>query len=151
MLRDAAVLHLELLASALDDGLTMKDGYSFNVQWRGSAPEFIDIGSFEQSGGGPWVGYRQFCQTFLYPLMLEAHLGIPFQRYLLGHLDGIEPTEMRRIFARPAPVQEGRVPARLPAQRRRVARDARAARRRAPISARPASAPSCRRPSCASC
>jgi hypothetical protein len=30
--------------------------------------------------------------------MLEAHLGIPFQRYLLGHLDGIEPTEMRRIF-----------------------------------------------------
>src|ERR1700704_2344442 len=31
MLQDAAVLHLELLASALDEGLTMKDGYSFNV------------------------------------------------------------------------------------------------------------------------
>ena len=99
MLRDAAVLQLEILASALEEGLTMKDGYSFNVQWRGSAPQFIDIGSFERSSGGPWVGYRQFCQTFLYPLMLEAHLGIPFQRYLLGHLDGIEPTEMRRIFA----------------------------------------------------
>jgi hypothetical protein len=98
MLRDAAVLHLDLLASALDEGLTMKDGYSFNVQWNGSTPQFIDIGSFERGAGGPWVGYRQFCQTFLYPLMLEAHLGIPFQRYLLGHLDGIEPTEMRRIF-----------------------------------------------------
>jgi hypothetical protein len=98
MLRDAAVLHLELLASALDEGLTMKDGYSFNVQWNGSSPQFIDIGSFERGAGGPWVGYRQFCQTFLYPLMLEAHLGIPFQRYLLGNLDGIEPTEMRRIF-----------------------------------------------------
>jgi len=98
MLRDAAVLHLELLASALEDGLTMKDGSSFNVQWRGSTPQFIDIGSFERSAGGPWVGYRQFCQTFLYPLMLESHLGIPFQHHLLGHLDGIEPTEMRRMF-----------------------------------------------------
>ena len=31
-------------------------------------------------------------------VMLEAHLGVPFQRYLLGHLDGIEPTDMRKIF-----------------------------------------------------
>jgi|tagenome__1003787_1003787.scaffolds.fasta_scaffold20987262_2 hypothetical protein len=98
MLRDAAVLHLELLLAALEAGLTMKDGYSFNVQWRGATPTFIDIGSFERGTGGPWVGYRQFCQTFLYPLMLEAHLGVPFQRFLLGHLDGIEPTEMRAIF-----------------------------------------------------
>ena len=73
MLRDAAVLHLEILLAALDDGVTMKDGYAFNVQWRGAAPVFIDIGSFERlGGGGPWVGYRQFCQTFLYPLLLAG-------------------------------------------------------------------------------
>ncbi|MGQ0803315.1 MAG: methyltransferase [Actinomycetota bacterium] len=98
MLRDAAALHLEILLAALDDGMTMKDGYAFNVQWRGSTPTFIDIGSFEP-GGGPWVGYRQFCQTFLYPLLLEAHLGVPFQRFLLGHLDGLEPGDMRRLFS----------------------------------------------------
>jgi hypothetical protein len=98
MLRDAAALHLELLLAALEEGLTMKDGYSFNVQWQGAAPTFIDVGSFERGTGGPWVGYRQFCQTFLYPLMLEAHLGVPFQKYLLGHLNGLEPTEMRRLF-----------------------------------------------------
>ncbi len=97
MLRDAAVLHLEILLAALDDGITMKDGYAFNVQWRGPAPIFIDIGSFEP-GGGPWMGYRQFCQTFLYPLLLEAHLGVPFQRFLLGHLDGLESADMRRLF-----------------------------------------------------
>src|SRR6266508_1852073 len=97
MLRDAAELHLEILLAALDDGMTMKDGYAFNVQWRGAAPTFIDIGSFEP-GGGPWVGYRQFCQTFLYPLLLEAHLGVPFQRFLLGNLDGLEPGDMRRLF-----------------------------------------------------
>ena len=98
MLRDAAELHLDLLLAALQEGLTMKDGYSFNVQWRGPVPTFIDVGSFERGTGGPWVGYRQFCQTFLYPLMLEGHLGVPFQKYLSGHLDGLEPTEMRRLF-----------------------------------------------------
>ena len=99
MLRDAALLHLEILLAALDEDMTMKDGTAFNVQWRGAQPVFIDIGSFEPvRGGGPWIGYRQFCQTFLYPLLLEARLGIPFQRYLIGHLDGLEPTEMRRIF-----------------------------------------------------
>jgi SAM-dependent methyltransferase len=97
MLRDAAVLQLEVLLAALDDGMTMKDGYAFNVQWRGASPVFIDIGSFER-GGGPWAGYRQFCRTFLYPLMLEAHLGVPFQRFLLGDLDGLEPVDMRRLF-----------------------------------------------------
>ena len=35
MLRDAAVLHLEILLAALDEDVTMKDGYAFNVQWRG--------------------------------------------------------------------------------------------------------------------
>ena len=100
MLRDAALLHLEILLAALGEDVTMKDGYAFNVQWRGRRPVFIDIGSFELLRvDGPWIGYRQFCQTFLYPLMLEAHLGVPFQRYLLGHLDGLEPTEMRRILS----------------------------------------------------
>jgi hypothetical protein len=99
MLRDAAILHLEVLLAALDEDITMKDGYAFNVQFVGATPRFIDVGSFEPARGGPWIGYRQFCQTFLYPLLLEAHLGLPFQRYLLGHLDGLEPTEMRRIFS----------------------------------------------------
>ena len=100
MLRDAAVLHLEVLLAALGDGVTMKDGYAFNVQWRGASPVFIDIGSFERlGGGGPWVGYRQFCQTFLYPLLLQAHLDIPFQRFLRGHLDGLEPHDMRQLFS----------------------------------------------------
>jgi SAM-dependent methyltransferase len=99
MLRDAAVLHLEILLAALDEDISMKDGYAFNMQWRGVAPVFIDIGSFEGARGGPWIGYRQFCQTFLYPLLLEAHLGVSFQRILLGHLDGLDPTEMRRIFS----------------------------------------------------
>lgn len=98
MLRDAAATHLDLLRSSLEEDLTMKDGYSFNMQFRGAQPVFIDIGSFEPVAAGPWIGYRQFCQSFLYPLLLEAHLGVPFQRFLIGHLEGLEPSEMRRIF-----------------------------------------------------
>ena len=98
MLRDAGVLHLELLLAALEDDVTMKDGYSFNLQFRGAAPVFIDVGSFEAVRPGPWIGYRQFCQTILYPLMLEAHLDVPFQRTLLGHLDGLTPGDMRHLL-----------------------------------------------------
>jgi hypothetical protein len=98
MLRDAAVLQLELQIAALREGMSVKDASPFNVQWRGTSPVFIDISSFERSSGGPWVGYRQFCQMFLFPLMLEAHLGVPFQRHLVGNLDGIDPNEMSAFF-----------------------------------------------------
>ena len=98
MLRDAAALHLEVLLAALDEGFTMKDGYALNVQWRGREPVFIDVGSFEKAAPGPWPGYRQFCRTFLYPLLLQAHLDVPFQRFLKGHLEGFEPTDMRHLL-----------------------------------------------------
>ncbi|MGC5020011.1 class I SAM-dependent methyltransferase [Micromonospora sp. DT47] len=99
MLRDAALLHLEILRRALSAGFTTKDGSAYNLQWRGSAPVFIDIGSFEPiREGEPWAGYRQFCQTLLYPLMLQAHLGLDFQPWLRAQVDGIEPEQMRRLF-----------------------------------------------------
>jgi SAM-dependent methyltransferase len=69
---------------------------------------FIDVGSFEPVGdGGPWVGYRQFCQTMLYPLMIEAHLGIPFQRILRGHLEGIDTADMRRMLGAAGMLRKG--------------------------------------------
>jgi len=99
MMRDAALLHLDLLLAALDEGLTTKDGSAYNLQWRGAAPQFIDIGSFERArAGAPWAGYRQFCQTMLYPLMLQAHLGLAFQPWLRAQVDGIEPGQLRKIF-----------------------------------------------------
>ncbi|MFI7429981.1 class I SAM-dependent methyltransferase [Micromonospora sp. NPDC049836] len=100
MLRDAALLHLEILAAALAAGFTLKDGSAYNLQWRGATPVFIDVGSFEPARDGePWAGYRQFCQTLLYPLLLQAHLGLDFQPWLRARVDGIEPDQMRRLFA----------------------------------------------------
>ncbi len=38
MLRDAAVLHLEILLAALEEDVSMKDGYAFNMQWPAPRP-----------------------------------------------------------------------------------------------------------------
>jgi len=99
MLRDAAELHLEILLDALTEGMTMKDGSAFNMQWRGVRSVFIDIPSFERNmNGNPWSGYRQFCQTFLYPLLLQAYKGVPFQSWLRGSVEGLPGADMRRIM-----------------------------------------------------
>ncbi len=99
MLRDAALLQLDLQLEALDEGMTLKDATPYNVQFRGSAPVFIDVGSFERlREGEPWAGYRQFCMLFLYPLLIQAHKDIPFQPWLRGSIDGITPSEAVRFF-----------------------------------------------------
>jgi len=100
MLKDATLLQLELLRRALDEDLLLKDSSPYNVQWRGAQPVFIDVGSFEAlRKGEPWVGYRQFCMLFLYPLLLQAYKGMPFQPWLRGSLDGIEPQECRELMS----------------------------------------------------
>jgi hypothetical protein len=99
MLRDAALLQLELLRRALAEDLTLKDATPYNMQWRGARPVFVDVGSFERlRPGEPWAGYRQFCMLFLNPLLLQAYRGVPFQPWLRGSLDGITPREARRLL-----------------------------------------------------
>jgi hypothetical protein len=98
MLKDSALLQLELLLAALDHDLILKDASAFNVQWRGARPVFIDIPSFTRlSPGEPWAGYRQFCQLLLYPLMLQAYKNVDFRPFLRGSLDGITPGAMNRM------------------------------------------------------
>ena len=43
MLKDAALLELDLVLAGLDEDLVLKDGTPYNVQWRGARPVFIDI------------------------------------------------------------------------------------------------------------
>ena len=100
MLRDAALLELELLEAALAEDMTLKDASPYNVQWRGARPVFVDVGSFARlAEGEPWAGYRQFCMLFLYPLLLEAYKGVAFQPWLRGRLDGVAPEELRRLLS----------------------------------------------------
>ena len=98
MLKDAALLQLDLLEASLNEGLTLKDASSYNVQFRGAQPTFVDVGSFERRREGEgWVGYRQFCMLFLYPLMLQAHKDVSYHGILRGQIDGISPQQMRNL------------------------------------------------------
>jgi precorrin-6B methylase 2 len=99
-LKDAALLQIDLLLRGLDEGVILKDASAFNVQWRGVHPTFIDIPSFERwQAGDPWVGYRQFCQMFVNPLLLQAYKDIPFQAWLRGSIDGIAPEQCRNLMS----------------------------------------------------
>ena len=100
MLRDAALLQLDLTLAALDEGMTLKDATPFNVQWTGARPTFIDVGSFTSyAPGDPWAGYRQFCETFLYPLFLQAYRDVPFHPWLRGRLEGMTAEQCRNCLS----------------------------------------------------
>ena len=116
MLKDAALLQLDVIRAALDEQMTLKDATSFNVQWNGARPTFIDIGSFTAYvPGEPWAGYRQFCETFLYPLLLQAYRDIPFHPWLRGRLDGITAEQCRSLLSGRARWRRGVHGPRLPA------------------------------------
>lgn len=100
MLKDAALLHLDLMLEALRCGMILKDSSAYNIQWRGARPVFIDIPSFEVlPEGQPWIGYRQFCELFLYPLMLQAYKGADFRPFLRGVVDGIAARQLRPLLS----------------------------------------------------
>jgi hypothetical protein len=99
MLKDAALLQLDLLRDALGAGLTIKDATPYNIQFVEGSPVFIDVGSFEEyRPGEPWIGYRQFTRQFLFPLMLRAWLGVPFQPWLRGDIEGPTPAQMANLL-----------------------------------------------------
>ena len=98
MLRDAALLQIDVARRALEAGFATKDATSYNVVFQGSRPRFIDVGSFEKARAGePWPGYRQFCELFLNPLVIQAATGVHFHPWLRGTLDGISASDVAAV------------------------------------------------------
>ena len=78
MLKDAALLQLQVLEAGARNGWLLKDATSFNVQWMGVRPVFIDIPSFVPWEEGEYCGgIVNSAATFLTPLLLTAHPGHP--------------------------------------------------------------------------
>jgi len=99
-LKDAALLHLDLLERCLPYNFILKDATPFNVQFIGRDPIFIDVLSFTRfRPGEPWAGYNQFCRLFLYPLMLYAYKQVPFQSWLRSELEGLDPAAFSRLLS----------------------------------------------------
>jgi len=99
MLKDAASLQLHLLERAISNNFTLKDATPYNIQFIHRKPVFIDIPSFEQlKQGEPWVGYRQFCEMFLFPLMLQAYKQCNFQPFMRAAINGIDVQSAAALF-----------------------------------------------------
>jgi len=89
MLKDAALLTLQLVKEALDYGMILKDATPYNIQWHKGRFLFIDTISFEKYEESPWIAYRQFCENFLGPLLIMHYSKTPLQQLQLAWPDGI--------------------------------------------------------------
>ena len=90
MLKDAALLTLNILKKALEKGMILKDATPYNIQFHRGRMVFIDTLSFEiYNEEEPWVAYRQFCESFLGPLLLMHYKKTPLQQLMLAWPDGI--------------------------------------------------------------
>ena len=98
-LQAAAVLTLDLHLDALEHGFTLSDASAYNVQFRGPRPVFIDsLSVIPYPEGQVWLGYRQFCEHFLNPLLLTARTGVAFQPWFRGTLDGISSSDLAAVL-----------------------------------------------------
>ncbi len=89
MLKDAALLTLQLMKEALDYDMILKDATPFNIQWHRGRLLFIDTLSFEKYKEVTWVAYRQFCETFLGPLLIMHYSKTSLPQLQLAWPDGI--------------------------------------------------------------
>jgi len=90
MLKDGALLTLELVKESIPFGMILKDSTPFNVQWLSGKPVFIDTLSFERyDPSEPWIAYRQFCENFLSPLLLMHYTKQPLQLMLQAYPEGL--------------------------------------------------------------
>ncbi len=99
LLKEAALLHLDIQLRALERGVTLSDATAYNVQFRGGRPLFIDVLSLRPYRDGEfWAGYRQFCEQFVNPLALRAKLNVPHNDWYRGSMEGIPARDLARML-----------------------------------------------------
>ena len=95
MLRDAALLTLDLEIELCRNGLTLQDGHPWNVLFQGAEGRFVDFGSIgPASPGSTWVAHDEFCRFFLHPLLLIQHGYGRIARALLHDDIGVTRSEL---------------------------------------------------------
>lgn len=98
-LKDAALLTLSVVKNAMEFGMILKDAANFNVQFQAGRPVFIDTLSFTKyDAEKPWIAYKQFCECFLFPLLIEYYLKIDVQKLLSSYINGIPVTVAARLL-----------------------------------------------------
>jgi SAM-dependent methyltransferase len=99
MLADSARLQLALQLKLVEKNYSLKDASAFNVQFIHCRPVFIDIPSIEKLRFKElWIAYGQFCQMYLFPLLLKRFNNISAKGYFLNNVNGLTVEEVYHIF-----------------------------------------------------
>ncbi len=99
LLKQAALLHLDIQLAALSSGVSLSDASAYNVQFEGPDAVFIDALAFRRYREGElWLGHKQFCEQFLNPLLMHALFGIAPNGWYRGNLEGIETDKLARLI-----------------------------------------------------
>lgn len=99
MLADAALVQLNILSDGIKEGFLLKDGSGYNTVLFNGRMVFIDLLSIGNlSEFNLWEGYHQFCEHFLYPLMLKVYKGMNFQSIWRGTIDGVGTSDFAKML-----------------------------------------------------
>lgn len=103
MLKDAALLTLDLEIELAARGLTLQDAHPWNVLFDGPTPCWVDFGSIvPATPGTTWRAYDEFCGFYVNPLLVMArgHHRVA-RRMLTDSDDGLRGPEADAIAGRP--------------------------------------------------
>lgn len=100
MLRDAALLTLEISVKMCEEDIVLQDGTPYNVFFDSSNPVFIDLGSFVSAGREyVWAPYEQFLNFFLHPLYAYSSGAADITRRLLRDpVEGVTGPSVARLL-----------------------------------------------------
>ncbi len=99
-LKDAALHHLNFQIFLLNKNCVLRDASAFNIQFIKGKPIFIDILSLKKYEDGEyWIGYKQFCENFLNPLLLGHLKSINHNDFFRGALEGLETIKLNNILS----------------------------------------------------
>jgi hypothetical protein len=98
-LKDAAIFTLNFNLELLQDGFTLKDASPYNIQFVNSNCIFIDTLSIvKYNEGYYWIPYRQFCEGFVNPLILQSKKKIFFNNFYKGNLTGVNTSDLSELL-----------------------------------------------------
>lgn len=99
MLKDAALLTLDLALELAPRDLALQDAYPWNILFSGARPIFLDFTSIAPADRRLiWPAYEQYQAFFLRPLVLSAEgKGRAARALLLDNIDGIGLEEFYRL------------------------------------------------------
>lgn len=97
--KDAALLTLSIMRVCIENGMILKDATPFNIQFCGGRPVWCDSLSFNiYDESKPWIAYKQFCESFVFPLSLVHYLRMNFQKLLTLKPEGISAEATSRLM-----------------------------------------------------